>query len=35
MHLNNPKSQNALVSKRGTLMISKIVNRYKYTASYA
>ena len=30
-NLHNPEIQNALVSKRSTL----IVNRYKYTASYA
>jgi len=30
-NLNNPEIQNALVSKRSTL----ILNRYKYTASYA
>jgi len=29
--LHNPEIQNALVSKQSTL----IVNRYKYTASYA
>ena len=30
-----PEIQNGLVSKRSTLLSCKIVNRYKYTASYA
>ena len=31
---HNPEIQNALVSKRSTLMNCKIVNRYKYAASF-
>ena len=34
-HLHNPEIQNALVSKRSKLLNCKIINRYKYTASYA
>ena len=34
-HLHNPEIQNVLVSKRSKLLSCKIVNRYKYTASYA
>ena len=34
-HLHNPELQNALVSKRSALLSCKIVNSYKYTASYA
>ena len=31
----NPEIRNALVSKRSTLLSCKIVNKYKYAASYA
>ena len=31
---NNPEIQNALVSKRSTLLSCKVVNRYKYVTSY-
>ena len=31
---NNSEIQNALVSKRSTLLSCKVVNRYKYVTSY-